>query len=297
MIPARNDRYDYFEPWLQFRHLAVRQLAFSLASPNILQYLPPELTLKYHFELHADTIWQQHFQHYLPRLKQLDQTPGPLEDFMGQLKSTRLGLKFEMLIWFWLRDDAYHPYRLLGHSIQQIDGPRTVGELDFVVQNTQTRQVEHWEIALKYYLGESDLALPQWFGLNRSDTLLRKLNHFTQKQFQFNRALEHSIERRYAVLKGQLYLPQPGLNAPMNLPGWVNTSRRIGGWTRQIPVDTAQYYRLQRQEWLCPQQKPSSKPARWWTAGLYCSDQAHPQFLMYRPPALLNLIERHRKET
>ena len=39
-------------------------------------------------------------------------------------KSTRLGLRFENLLWFWLQEDQYHPYQLLGHSIQKIDGAK-----------------------------------------------------------------------------------------------------------------------------------------------------------------------------
>lgn len=39
---------------------------------------------------------------------------------MSRLKSTRLGLRFENLLWFWLQEDQYHPYQLLGHSIQKL---------------------------------------------------------------------------------------------------------------------------------------------------------------------------------
>ena len=49
-----GDQQAYFEPWLQFKHPAIRQLAFSLASPNILKSLPQELIIKHHFNLHSD---------------------------------------------------------------------------------------------------------------------------------------------------------------------------------------------------------------------------------------------------
>ena len=110
-------QHQLFEPWLQFKHPLVRQLAFAVASPNILSALPSELDIQHTFHFHPSQIWQQHFQTYLPRLKQLDQGPKELEDFMAQLKSTRLGLRFEMFMWFWLRDHRYHAYELLGHSI------------------------------------------------------------------------------------------------------------------------------------------------------------------------------------
>ena len=174
-----------FEPWLDFKRPIVQQLAFCIASPNIINTIPETLTIQHRFELHQDTFWIAQFSNYKDRLYQLDQDPTDLLSFMAKLKSTRLGLRFEYLLWFWLIDTQTHGYTLLGHSIQKIDGARTLGELDFVLFNHKTQQTEHWEVALKYYLGEQDLALNHWFGLNRDDTLIKKLNHFTTQQFKF----------------------------------------------------------------------------------------------------------------
>lgn len=273
----------FFEPWLQFNNPIVRHLAFCIASPNILTEIPNDLAIKNHFELHPDQKWQTHYQNYESRLKQLDQQPQPLIDFLAQLKSTRLGLRFENLLWFWLLDDDYHPYQLLGHSIQKIAGAITLGELDFVVLNQETQQVEHWEVALKYYLGEGKLYLAQWFGLNREDTLQRKLKHFTERQFQFTEANHHPIQRKFAVMKGQLYMPTD--QSELSIPSWINTSRRLGQWGTQIP--TTPYYRLQRHEWLCPDQDASSQPAMWWTNGLYYHHTPTPSYYMFRQPSLL----------
>lgn len=273
----------FFEPWLQFNNPIVRHLAFCIASPNILTEIPNDLAIKNHFELHPDQKWQTHYQNYESRLKQLDQQPQPLIDFLAQLKSTRLGLRFENLLWFWLLDDDYHPYQLLGHSIQKIAGAITLGELDFVVLNQETQEVEHWEVALKYYLGEGKLDLAQWFGLNREDTLQRKLKHFTERQFQFTEANHYPIQRKFAVMKGQLYLPTD--QSELSIPSWINTSRRLGQWGTQIP--TTPYYRLQRHEWLCPDQDASSLPAIWWTNGLYYHHTPTPSYYMFRQSSLL----------
>ena len=80
-------QHQLFEPWLQLKHPLVRQLAFAVASPNILSALPLELDIQHAFHFHPSQIWQQHFQTYLPRLKQLDQDPKELEDF---IKITKL---------------------------------------------------------------------------------------------------------------------------------------------------------------------------------------------------------------
>ena len=280
-----NQASDLDEPWLQFKNLLVRQLAFCIASPNILAAIPAELVLKHSFQLHASKTWTKHFQHYHSRLLYLDQHPQELEVFLQQLKSTRLGLRFEMFIWFWLLDQNYHPYKVLGHSIQKIAGAKTLGELDFLLLNTETNQVEHWEVALKYYLAERDFSLAYWYGLNRSDTLVRKLNHFSQKQFQFEDALEYEIERRYAVLKGQLYLPvEPTQQV---IPPWVNLKRRLGYWGSYIPPQNSHFYRLQRQEWICPASHVSSETAHWWINGLYLQKDK-PNFYMFRHAPLLS---------
>ena len=282
---ALNQASDLHEPWLQFKNLLVRQLAFCVCSPNTLSSIPPELELKHAFALHNTETWTTHFQHYNARLLHLDQHPQELEVFLQQLKSTRLGLRFEMFIWFWLLDHSYHPYELLGHSIQKIAGPKTLGELDFLLRNTESNQIEHWEVALKYYLAERDFSLAYWYGLNRSDTLLRKLNHFSQKQFQFKDALEYQIEQRFVVLKGQLYLPIEHSQNP--IPTWVNSQRRLGCWGSVIPAQDSAFYRLQRQEWICPQADLSSKTAHWWINGLYQQqDQSH--IYMFRNAPLLS---------
>ncbi|MBJ9986262.1 DUF1853 family protein [Acinetobacter sp. S40] len=269
---------EYFEPWLKFKQPSVRQLAFCLASPNIIKSIPDELSINYNFDLHMPHFWQTQFIAYQQRLLRLDQHPEPLFDFLNQLKSTRLGLRFEYLLWFWLQDHEYHPYQLLGHSIQKIDHAKTLGELDFLLLNTNTNEIEHWEVALKYYLGEADFTLPFWFGLNRDDTLSKKLNHFTQRQFQFKQVDHHVIQKRYAVLKGQLYLPESFLETTMNLD-WIEPQRQLGQWGSQIRPD---YYRLTRHEWLCPNHVPSSSQAKWWTNGLYKGPYHFAQYYMYR---------------
>ncbi|MGE8541638.1 MAG: DUF1853 family protein [Acinetobacter sp.] len=277
--------HDFDERWLELSQPMVRQLAFSVGSANILRSLPQELPITHAFQFHNDDVWRKHLTHYWPRLQYLDQHPDELLQFLQKLKSTRLGLRFEMFIWFWLLEQQYHPYELLGHSIQKIDGARTVGELDFVLKNTETNEIEHWEVALKYYLAERDLSLSFWYGLNRSDTLSRKLHHFTQKQFQFSEALEHQISRRYCILKGQLYLP--AAQHIHTLPDWINPARRMGLWAQQLPAAAQHFYRLQRHEWICVNHSASSLPAQWWTDGLYKSADAE-HYYMYRQPSLLS---------
>ncbi len=262
---------DFFEPWTQYKHACVRQLAFCIASPNIINTMPNDVCREHLFDWHTSTFWKDQFERYQVRLEYLDQDPTELIEFLSSLKSTRLGLRFEMLLWFWLKDEDYHCYHVLGHSLQQIEGARTLGELDFLILNKQTEEIEHWEVALKYYLAEAQ----GWFGLNRSDTLYKKLQHFTMRQFQFSHTQQHIIQKKYAVMKGQLYLPY---QQKFDIPDWLNTSRRTGFWGNK-PV--AHLYRLQRQEWIIPNETQSSGNAYWWTDGLYCNAEQN-FFYMFR---------------
>lgn len=275
---------SYFEPWLKFKTPIVRQLAFVVASPNILAQIPNDLAIQHSFQLHPDHFWQQHYLQYETRLEQLDRDPTELLHFIAQLKSTRLGLRFEYLMWFWLKDHRFHAFKLLGHSIQMFQGQRTLGEIDFLILNENTQQIEHWEVALKYYLAEADFQLQHWYGLNRQDTLLRKLKHFTEKQFQFTAVQSHEIQKRFTVLKGQLYYPTHYF--PYKTETWINKMRRIGHWGRTIPQQ--KYYALTRHEWICPNITQSTNNAIWWTNGLY-KHQDQQDFYMYRQPHILNI--------
>nr|WP_174506571.1 DUF1853 family protein [Acinetobacter sp. Marseille-Q1620] len=266
---------NFSEPWLKFSTPIVRQLAFCISSPNIISKIPSELEIEYPFELHSDHFWSEQYNQYQQRLIELDQNPTELIVFLESLKSTRLGLRFEYLLWFWLQDHQYHSFKLLGHSIQIIQGAHTLGEIDFLILNTTSQQIEHWEVALKYYLAENDFDLKSWYGLNRSDTLHKKLNHFTHQQFQFNHVNNHSINKRFSILKGQLYLPRFS-NSP--IPNWVNTQRRLGTWGSQPLFE---FYRLKRSEWICPDPQHTVNSSFFWTDGLYhaCSKE---EFYMFR---------------
>lgn len=272
----------YFEPWNNYQHPLVRQLAFAIASPNLLQHLPTEISSQYPIFLHPLKDWQNFYYSYAARLQALDKEPQVLIDFLAQIKSTRLGLRFEALLWFWLQDEAYNRhYQLLGHGIQKHQAGKTLGELDFLVKNLATNEIEHWEVCLKYYLAQPNLQLATWIGLNPDDTLIQKLNHTCQKQFQFETALEQHITKRYAVIKGQLYLPLK--HAP--LPSWINPERRLGYWHNKI-LKSKGFVHLSRAEWLCPniytlEQIKNLTAIRYWHNSLYYHPASEKFIMLY----------------
>lgn len=265
--------------WMQFNHQIVRELAFCIASPPLLSAWPNSTTLNHSIDLPSAKFWQTQFKQYLPRLKQLDQNPYTLHQHLLTARSRRLGIRFEHMLTFWLMDDQYHCYSLIGQSIKRMDGTRTLGELDFLLRNRMTGQIEHWEVAIKFYLGEADFFANQWLGLNRRDSLGRKINHLHQHQFDIDHIDGQTIETRRAIIKGRLFYPIDSLASEdsarpdnFSIPSWVSDEHLTGAWGTVIPSAPPHciWRRAERLEWMSPKDLVlPSTTAPYWTNGLY----------------------------
>lgn len=273
------------EPWLLLQHPHVRALAFAIGSAPLVQDWPnPCHTLMIPpIELPNDVFWQQHLQRYWPRLLQLDDNPRPLQHALNLRPNTRLGHYFEDLLAFWLGDEGWHEFVLIGHGIQRMDGRRTLGELDFLLENLDTGDIEHWEICVKFYLGEGSLKAADWVGLQRQDTLGRKLHHLQHQQFAVRRIQGFTIDRRRAVVKGRLFWPAvPTADQPVHHTGmaWLNPTHLQGEWQQYLPkpAPTGQHWRrAERLEWLAEHRHDHTRswasPA-YWSSGLYLRQDA-----------------------
>lgn len=256
-------------PWLQFADPLVRDLAFVIAAPPLICAWPHADACP--IQLPSARFWQRHFDRYLPRLQQLDQQPAALYQAIQPRPHLRLGYYFEDLLAFWLADEGWHEFVLIGHGIPRMDGKRTLGEVDFLLENLDTGCIEHWEVALKFYLGEGDFKPAQWIGLNQQDTLGRKLHHLRHKQFEVRSIEGYRIERRRAVIKGRLFWPTHQ-HIPNVLPDWIHPEHLRGTWSAQLAqLPTGQWHRSQRVEWLTQRQDEAASPI-YWTNGLYLAD-------------------------
>ncbi|WP_230659206.1 DUF1853 family protein [Psychrobacter sp. I-STPA10] len=152
-------------PWQHFNRPFVRDLAYAIACPTVikqwlnfcpLQALPP-------VHVHTPEFWQQQLINYTHRLKELDNTAAyqALTQFLLARPSPhRLGFHFEGLLHFWLIDGFIHkchPFEVLAHNIQLYRDKQTIGELDFIIRNHQTNEIEHWELAIKFFFGRTAL--------------------------------------------------------------------------------------------------------------------------------------------
>ncbi|MBV42459.1 MAG: hypothetical protein CL834_05450 [Crocinitomicaceae bacterium] len=90
-------------------------------------------------------------------------------------KPIRLGKRFEQLVNCWF--ETSHEYTVLAKNIVVQGQKRTLGEMDLILQDNETSEVTHLELACKFYLQASNSrAWSNWIGMDPSDRLDLKLS-------------------------------------------------------------------------------------------------------------------------
>ena len=77
-------------------------------------------------------------------------------------------------------------YNVVYENIQVIEDKKTVGEIDFIIADKNTKQLIHMELAYKFYLFDPNISsepINNWIGPNRNDSLKDKLEKLKRKQF------------------------------------------------------------------------------------------------------------------
>ncbi len=228
-------------PWDVYQRPYVRDLAYVLACPNVLtewlDFAPHQNT--HTVSVHSAHFWQQQFAAYQQRLEELDSTNAyqVLTRYLLKRPSpNRLGFHFEGLLSFWLADGfarKLHPYETLASNVQLYNGKQTTGELDLILYNHGENLVEHWELAIKFFMGSAPFAPENWVGINSKDNLQRKMTHMQTKQFRTvwvdtEKHGQIKIDKRYGVIKGRFFLPINTTN--FNYPSWLAPSFPMHEW-------------------------------------------------------------------
>ena len=122
----------------------------------------------------------------------------------------RLGFFYQ---WLWQQLITHHPcYELLAEEIQLSVDKRTLGAVDFLVKNLKTGEMEHWEVAIKFYLAFED----RWPGPNARDDLDKKANKMLSHQLMLSdhpafieqyQAQFGQISQRRLIMQGRLFYP------------------------------------------------------------------------------------------
>lgn len=245
---------------IEFRHQAVRDLAWIIGSPGLLRSGPPERV--------ADHWCRLAFLDRLPWLRHLDNHPAALEAWLEGRRGRRVGHYFEALIAFWLTQ--WPEVELLASHLQVEGEGRTLGEFDFLFRDRYRDRTVHWECTVKYFLREQ---LPDgesvWPGPNPRDTLQGKLEKLFGRQLRLSSLQEAKrlLAQRgiaapdsRAFFKGYLFYPAGSDRRQAHpLPAAVSPEHLRGWWCRvdrlaQIPAldGNSRWLPLQRPYWLSP---------------------------------------------
>ncbi|WP_350562511.1 DUF1853 family protein [Psychrobacter sp. CAL346-MNA-CIBAN-0220] len=237
----RNSTVKYNAPWEEYQRPYVRDLAYVLSCPDVLtkwlDFVPHQDTPT--IAVHNTDFWQAQFAAYRERLNELDTTSAYQELTRYLLKRpspNRLGFHFEGLLSFWLTDGyahGLHPYEMLANNVQLFCGKQTTGELDLILYNHREKLTEHWELAIKFFMGSAPFAPVNWVGINSNDNLQRKMTHMQTKQFctvwvDTENHGQVKIDKRYAVIKGHFFLPVTTVN--FIYPDWLAPSFPMHYW-------------------------------------------------------------------
>ncbi|MBY5991549.1 DUF1853 family protein [Ferrimonas balearica] len=223
-------------------HPVIRDLTWLLSSPPMVTGGP---------YINADFL-HTFAQPVLAQLPTLETRQG--SPLLKIRRGGRLGHYYEQL--WCLAFDLHPDYQLLAHNLVVSQQKRVIGSADFVLHNAVTERLEHWEVAVKFYLGlpPSD-ALGQWIGPGKQDCLEEKLARLESHQLpllrtQPGRALCHArgweIGQQRIVLQGRLYL-EPHSGA---LPPRIDRRVPLGYWYRHSALPQRHWRRLARTDWL-----------------------------------------------
>lgn len=148
-------------------------------------------------------------------------------------------------------------YELCAEEIQLIHENKTIGAIDFISHNLKTDQIEHWEVAIKFYL----LWHGHWYGPNANDQLDKKLAHMLNHQLAMSNTdvfLRNYPQWQGAkpnlLIQGRLYInpfmPEPIPQACLGLA--LNPTQINGYWCYQSQMHQIKtpLFPLHRHQWM-----------------------------------------------
>lgn len=204
-----------------YRNQHVRRMHAVVFDPPLLSH--PFGAVYPRDEVHATAIRQL--------LSEADERSDRVNAHFEALGYLPLGKYFEQLLFYVLQHDERFDVLLTNHTVQ--NGPTTRGELDLIFLDKETGELEHWELAIKYYLQFGTVAdAGTMIGPDPKDTLAAKLEKLVSHQLPLSQCEEMRamfgsqtiIDR--AFIKGQFFYPllqqtfPPPMAQPLHQRGW-----------------------------------------------------------------------------
>ena len=109
----------------------------------------------------------------------------------------RLGHQMEHIFKQLIDHSSYYTIRIANLPLKVRN--RTIGEIDFILQNNSTKQLLHVELTYKFYVIDPSITEPvhQLVGPNRRDMFFTKMEKIKQRQFP----IIHSDQGKSALLQ------------------------------------------------------------------------------------------------
>ena len=171
------------------------------------------------------------------------------------------GRKAEFFFSHWLKHSPR--YEWLAENIQVITDGQTLGELDFIVRDLESKRLLQIEMACKFYLLKATTT-PVWVGPNHRDWLHLKLEKLYHRQFPLlyrpeTKKTLHNMDIAVDHIYQQLYMPGL-LFTPYNstdpvAPGITNRLAFGGQWVSQAHFKDTGFSRYEfaippKENWL-----------------------------------------------
>jgi hypothetical protein len=243
-------------PATRYSSSPLRHLAWLLSAPPLWQE-----AWRWHLSPHEQDRIRMTLDHWAAHPE-----AGPA--FLSDTPPPRLGLYFERL-YDCLMTELLGWEKVINNLPIRGQG-RTLGELDFIFRNPDTGELEHHEIAVKFYLGHPapDGIEPLWYGPNARDRLDLKTRHLREHQSRLTRRPETTEALRAlgidtprtarVIMPGYLFYPwQEDYPAPVQAP----PDHLRGHWLylEDIEqVDTRHWVPLKKPHWLGPWMQTST---------------------------------------
>ncbi|SHG89569.1 DUF1853 family protein [Ferrimonas marina] len=228
---------------IPLRHPILRDLHWILTQPPMVDQAPT-------FFDHG--FLKRFAQPLLPRLHRIEQEC--LSVLVRFKRHGRLGFYYEQL--WQLALDLHPDYQVLARDWPVKRDKQTLGALDLLVRHRPSGSIEHWELAVKFFLGVGDLRDPhRWIGPGQKDRLGDKLTRLISHQLPLVRRDEAQIElakqgwtvsHSRALVQGRLYAPAGASTVPQQ----IHPHALQGHWYPQSALPQRPWRVLSRFDWL-----------------------------------------------